>query len=459
MMNKEDEQKNDQKLSDQDRITFDDFDKLNLKLFGENLFQIMEKGMDSSVEEQGAYTISLNAEFGNGKTTFLKMFKHFIEDEKNEHYNVLLINAWESDFYKEPVITILLEFVNWMKSNGTEEECIKNIISTMGRISMNIGNQLVQSKIGIDLTEIKDAFEGGNSLLDDFDQRKKAIQNIRTYFEEYTQSKKLIIIVDELDRTRPDYAVRFLEDMKHFFDIKNVVFLVAVNRKQMEATVKCLYGQGLDFNGYYRKFFKQEMDLLDPYMEAQRFIEGLIQKTNVNFQGDNKSDRIHCSYLSCKMFKLTLREIESFIRIFDMILSSKRQIPKWIYMDCYSFFICLFLKKKDVFREILKGSFTVDKFIQLKKSIESNSQLNIDDTSEMYYLLKYVSFSFMKDKESKTDKNLIIKTFSLRPDDNVFDDIFSSLNDNFDRRYRYSEVQPALDICKKIDQCKSVFND
>lgn len=74
--------KNDQKLSDPNRITFKDFDKLNLKSFGEDLFQIIGKGVDSSVGEQGAYTISLNAEFGNGKTTFLEMFKHFIEDEK-----------------------------------------------------------------------------------------------------------------------------------------------------------------------------------------------------------------------------------------------------------------------------------------------------------------------------------------------------------------------------------------
>lgn len=57
----------------------------------------------------------MNAEFGNGKTTFLEMFEDFIKE--NGNYNVLFINAWEGDFYSEPVISILSEFADWMKKN------------------------------------------------------------------------------------------------------------------------------------------------------------------------------------------------------------------------------------------------------------------------------------------------------------------------------------------------------
>ena len=128
--------------------------------------------------------------------------------------------------------------------------------------------------------------------------------------------EKLLIIIDELDRTRPDYAIRFLEDIKHFFNIENMVFLIAVNSKQMEATAKCLYGQDLDFDGYYRKFFKQERALPDPYEKAQKFIDDLTQKINVNYTQTEGNKHI---YSSCKMLRLTLREIEYFIDIFSMV--------------------------------------------------------------------------------------------------------------------------------------------
>ena len=102
-----------QSKNSQNQITFEDFDKLDLKSFGDDLFQVIDKGLSSSIGEMGekrGWTVSLNANFGNGKTTFLKMFEHFMKTEKQENYDVLFINAWESDFYKEPVIAILSEF-------------------------------------------------------------------------------------------------------------------------------------------------------------------------------------------------------------------------------------------------------------------------------------------------------------------------------------------------------------
>ena len=286
-MNKADEkQKDGIKPINKQRITFDDFDKLNLKPFGLNLFQIIEQGVNSQIGEKGAYTISLNAKFGNGKTTFLEMFKNFIE---KENYNVLFINAWASDFYQEPVIYILSEFINWVKENYGEKDQkdLKKIIKVIG----NIGNQIVQSKTGIDVEKtIKSSQQSGiigNLIYKNLQLRKEAIKDIKEEISKYTKNKRLIILVDELDRARPDYAVHFLEDMKHFFDIKNIIFLIATNRKQMESTVKCLYGQDLDFNGYYRKFFKQEINLPDPYIEAQRFVDELIQKNNNKIQHRN----------------------------------------------------------------------------------------------------------------------------------------------------------------------------
>ena len=145
----------DKQQSNADKMTFDDFDKLDLKTFAENLFQIMEKGVASSIGEQGAYTISLNAEFGNGKTTFLKMFEDFIK-EKKQNYNVLFIDAWESDFYGEPVIAILSEFTNYIRKNGNKqnkeikEETIKKALKVIGSIT----NQVIQSKTGLNVKEI-----------------------------------------------------------------------------------------------------------------------------------------------------------------------------------------------------------------------------------------------------------------------------------------------------------------
>ncbi len=298
-------------------------------------------------------------------------------------------------------------------------------------------------------------------MLKEFNERKQAIQEIKTIISKYLSSeKKLLIIVDELDRTRPDYAVHFLEDIKHFFDIENVIFLVAVNRKQMEATVKCLYGQELNFDGYYRKFFKQEINLPDPYKEAQRLVDALIRKTNVKYnpQTNDRGYRVNNSYLSCKMFNLTLREVETFVRIFEIILGDKEKITKWMYMDAYSFFICLFMKEKSVFQKILNGECTVDDFI---KFVNNKSGFNFtlekegahhDERHSNNYLLGTIACFLLKNgRNLQEDKKSVINAFS-------------SINGAIERSIcnpieglNISNISRAVEICEKISQYKSVF--
>ena len=443
-------------------LTFDDFDKLDLGSFAKDLFQVIDQGLKSSIGEMGekkGWTISLNAPFGNGKTTFLKMFEHYIKTKKEEAeentdqqkgYEVLFINAWESDFFKEPVIAILAEFVKHLKQEDQKSIIKKIDLTKIQEIAGNLANQFIQSKIGLNLKEAMSNQELGKNLLDNFNQRKIAIKEVRDILSKYHKEtgKKLLIIVDELDRTRPDYAVHFLEDMKHFFDIENVAFLVAVNQTQMKATVKCLFGLDEGFEGYYRKFFKQEMDLPDPYIKAQNFIDNLIRKTKLehNINQKDRSYILESTYLFCKNFELTLREIENLIRIFEMILRNKNQGIKFEYIYAYSFFICLCLKRKKVFKSISKGDFNVDKFISfiredssLKIFIENPKDKKFDNEN---FLLFIIAQSFLKrkpDLDFRKDKKTIEETFGRIIGMSTFSDY----------------EQAAIRVCKKIDRCKS----
>ncbi len=440
---------------------FNEFDKLNLKPFAENLLQDIEKGTDSSIGEQGAYTISLNAEFGNGKTTFLEMFEHFVKEEK-QNYNVFSINVWESDFYGEPVIAILSEFANCMKESCLKDKR-KKTIEIIGRIGINISiqaicqfvQQIIQVTTGKNL-DIKQALEtlkneGGKEIFDNFNQKKEAITEIKDIISEYTQDKKLLIIVDELDRAKPDYAVHFLEDMKHFFNIENVIFLVAVNRKQMEETVKCLYGQKLNFDGYYGKFFKLEIDLPETYKKIKSFVDDLIQKTNVKY---DQNDRDHILKNFCflfRIFELSLREMEHFIIIFNSILSNKTSQLKYIDIICYLFFSCLYFKEKNRFKKILSSDFTVDDLFNFLKGKNESVSIQKQRNIELMPLLRIIACSLMTKQSENEDKNKLQREIQDEENfKNEYDKILDEMHDPH-RRFRYNYGQFALEICNKID--------
>ena len=52
----------------------------------------------------------------------------------------------------------------------------------------------------------------------------------------------LIIIIDELDRCKPTYAVKLLERMRHYIFDNRITVLVSTNLKELQHTIKALYG-------------------------------------------------------------------------------------------------------------------------------------------------------------------------------------------------------------------------
>ena len=78
------------------------------------------------------------------------------------------------------------------------------------------------------------------------------------------ENRPLIVVIDELDRCRPSYAVELLEVAKHLFAVDHIVFVLAVNRSELAHSIRALYGSGFDAEGYLRRFFDVDFRLPAP---------------------------------------------------------------------------------------------------------------------------------------------------------------------------------------------------
>lgn len=74
----------------------------------------------------------------------------------------------------------------------------------------------------------------------------------------------MIVIVDELDRCRPTYAVELLEIVKHLFNVPGIVFVLGVDRGQLASSAAKVFGTGVDADGYLRRFIDLECALPEP---------------------------------------------------------------------------------------------------------------------------------------------------------------------------------------------------
>ncbi len=118
-------------------------------------------------------------------------------------------------------------------------------------------------------------------MLNEHQEKLKSIQVLkkelvlwsRLAFERKFASP-IFIFIDELDRCRPDYAISLLEIVKHIFDIKNFVFIIATDTDQLQHSIKNVYGNDFSANDYLGRFFHRRFTLKSP--ELKELINGVI---------------------------------------------------------------------------------------------------------------------------------------------------------------------------------------
>ena len=79
--------------------------------------------------------------------------------------------------------------------------------------------------------EIKDRL---SEIRDTEELKSKIHEFIDTLTAE--KANQLVFFIDELDRCKPDYAIRFLERIKHYFNDERITFVFSVSLTQLQWT-------------------------------------------------------------------------------------------------------------------------------------------------------------------------------------------------------------------------------
>jgi hypothetical protein len=233
-------------------------DLLNLKDIAETISDIIKNTKDP-------FVYSINSPYGTGKTFFLKRL-HCLLEQKD--CLVVSYNAWESDFYSDPLSALIGELsdqIDAKKFKKTEQE-----VAVLTNVSIGFSFGLTGNLNFGNKQNISDTYQKHKY------RKEKFIETLKKFTEELPSP--LVFIIDELDRCRPDYAIQTLEIIKHFFNIPNITFVIGVDRKQIESTVRVLYGSNIDTccDEYLRKFIDQDFYLPKP--SSTTYIKNLCDK-------------------------------------------------------------------------------------------------------------------------------------------------------------------------------------
>lgn len=403
--------------------TFSD-DLLELEDFAHRLEKFIETEIDYV---DGGLVIALTSKYGSGKTTFLEMWKSSLNDadEKTGKKLVISLNAWESDYYGDPLFAIISGLIERLESDGKSVGSLVDAAKDFGWFATAIGSQLVNKFTGIDAVAAGDLAEKkkgereetSQTIPDSFSlylDRKNAMKSLKEEIEKIVaeSEQRVLFLVDELDRCRPDYAITYLETIKHIFDIKGAVFLLAADRHQLENSARTAFGQDLDFEEYYRKFIHREITL--PMIAevgykrlASTYVPLFLERENERHcfmkldhsLVDNIAELIGA-------LKLTPRQIQEVFRILGHILSTTEENKGRLFwcLGVGSLAMAAFkVGNPRIFN--LLGS----KNLHSDEAITYLKQLMNRDNIEWWFLLFLTGGGIHMD-EGETKKDIIIKS-------------------------------------------------
>ncbi|MBI1493246.1 KAP family P-loop NTPase fold protein [Halocynthiibacter styelae] len=217
--------------------------------------------------------IALDGSWGSGKSQFLKLWCGAHQIENDGKADVIYFDAFEHDFLDDPLASLIARLGETQEPGKMQK--VKTALFRFGkpfaRVALAVGTAgASEATAAVGDALIGKTAEEIEKLSEKFWARETsklaAMQEFRLALTALTEpndgmpTKKLVIIIDELDRCRPDYALSMLEVMKHFFALDGVHFVLGVNLKELENSVKARYGQGIDAARYLQKFVHVELN-------------------------------------------------------------------------------------------------------------------------------------------------------------------------------------------------------
>jgi len=287
-------------------------DLLDRKPLADYLTKSLKSQSASLALSERGLTVALDADWGAGKSFFVT---NWVTELRCLGHPVVYFDAWENDIGDEAAISLMAAILAVLreclpknatiseKASRLRTDSIKKLRRALVPAVGVVFKGLLKKTTSIAVDELIEVFTEADSqdpqhskgemddILDglfeaalvEHDSRKEklaafkaSLVNLLDLICENGNAKPLFVFVDELDRCRPSYAIKLLEEIKHIFGIKDVVYVVSTNIDQLQSSVRAIYGSDFDGRRYLRRLFNREYSL--PRVDSGKFADSVIVK-------------------------------------------------------------------------------------------------------------------------------------------------------------------------------------
>jgi KAP family P-loop domain len=316
------------------------------------------------------FTVGIYGGWGTGKTTFMRMIKHEIDQKYSNNVETVWFDAWRYEKEQYSAMVPLLRTINLSLKNaiGNSKDIKKKKILTRieGHVSKLGGHTTVNVAANVgagsggsqsDIGKIIDDYKSDGSVMHGQERiyfhkhitehLQEELYKIRN--EEY--DFRIVIFVDDLDRCTPERALELLESIKTFFDIEGIVYVIGIDPITIDPLIQTKYGKESKVDGmhYLQKIVQLpfQIPVWDP-ADLSKTIRTMIARTGMHLSEFEPILEQTSTELIMNAAQLNPRDIKRFVN--SIILATYvyehdiKDIEKLIAIQAFYFRGAVWLK-------------------------------------------------------------------------------------------------------------------
>lgn len=365
-------------------------DLFDLRNYAEKLTNLISNAEDPLV-------LAIDGNWGTGKSVFAKQWTELIRCKGG---TVIFFDAFGNDHHQDPFIALSSEILNNLKSQIDNKEIInreifqstKNVArrlipiagkSLLNALTYGAVNQISSDQ---DLAGIIEAAKSATNDAEDqidlmFEKHVKKSLSDEAIFQKFRENLTreaqelrknpsnipLTIIIDDLDRCRPNFSIELLEKIKKLFQVENVTFVLVVDLEQLSLAIQGMYGPNFDSRKYLEKFYSISTRLpsqkIGDMPTTRRFCLHLRRELNLNSLDQDREDAVSELTRILTMKNSSLRETE---KCFTHLVATMASCPEHqIYLGKIVAIGCAMrYLSPDIYRKFREKSIRKEEFIR-----------------------------------------------------------------------------------------------
>lgn len=347
--------------------------------------------------------LGIDAPWGEGKTWFGRNWANYLRSAPHEH-RVVFIDAFAHDYVEDPFLLLAGEIAPALQDGQGVPSTLQKSAVGVARLLLPVGTKALLNLAGrlalgsADLSEefrdaTKGAFEGTTDVaskwiekkLEDYSMEKQSLDHFRDELAKFAaaQNKPVVIFIDELDRCRPTFAVQLIERIKHFFDVPNLVFVLLLNREQLEHAIRGVYGGETDAATYLGKFVHLFLRLprsgaTTSSERLRNFVTNVLRRYGLSANNKVSEDFSYELSQWAMVLEMSLRDIERACAYFVMANPQKTALIAYL--------IALKLKRSTLYSRLWKGERSAhEEARQLISTFIQAKDANSMDWPDLYF--------------------------------------------------------------------------